>query len=251
MVEKPLAVNLTHAKKMKSLSEKHNIHLITNYETTWYPTNHEAYSLVSKGVVGDVRKIVVHDGHKGPKKLGINSEFLDWLLDPVQNGDGAITDFGCYGANLSTWLTGGKKPLTVTAITQQLQAENNPKVDDEATIILTYDSLQTIIQASWNWPIGRKDMEIYGLTGSVTAINRHSLQVRKAEGYDNYEEENFTLAERLPPLDDPFSMFGAVIRGALTLPKNDLSSLENNMIVMEILDAAVRSAKTGKTVALK
>ena len=79
---------------------------------------------------------MVNSGHKGPKKIGVDPEFLDWLTDPESNGGGAITDFGCYGANLMTWLMEGRKPLRVTAITQQLQGENNPKVEDEALILL-------------------------------------------------------------------------------------------------------------------
>jgi predicted dehydrogenase len=161
MVEKPLAVSLEHARKMEALARKHNIQLLTNYETTWYPSNKKVNELLQNGIVGSLRKVVVRDGHKGPKQIGVNKEFLDWLTDPVQNGGGALMDFGCYGTNLVTWLQHGKRPRSVTAITHQLQPENNPKVDDEATIILNYDSAQAIIQASWNWPIGRKDMEVW------------------------------------------------------------------------------------------
>jgi len=247
MVEKPLAVSLEHAKKMKVLAEKYNIHLLTNYETTWYPTNHRAKMLLDEGTIGDIRKVVVRDGHRGPKKIGVNSEFLDWLTDPVQNGGGAITDFGCYGANLMTWLMDGERPMTVTAVTQQQQPENNPKVDDDATIILTYKNSNATIQASWDWPIGRKDMEIYGLKGAIYADNRHDLRIRKAEGYDGFDETSYRLEEREPPYNDPFSFFSAVVRGKITLKPYDLSSLENNMIVMEILDAAISSAKTHET----
>ncbi|MEM8846717.1 MAG: Gfo/Idh/MocA family oxidoreductase [Bacteroidota bacterium] len=251
MVEKPLAVSMDHAQKMKALAEKHNIHLLTNYETTWYPTNHKAKQLLDDGKIGDLRKVIVRDGHRGPKKIGVNEEFLVWLTDPKENGGGAITDFGCYGANLMTWLMQGKRPNTVTAITQQLQAENNPKVDDDATILLTYDTAQAIIEASWNWPIGRKDMELYGLTGAIYADNRNDLRVRIAEGYDGFEEEKTTLPERESPYNDPFSLLAAVVNEKITLTPNSLSSLENNMLVMEILDAARESAKTGKTISLK
>lgn len=250
MVEKPLAVSLEHAKKMEALAKAHQIHLLTNYETTWYPSNHKAYELVKKGTVGDLRKVVVRDGHRGPSKLGINSEFLDWLLDPDHNGGGAIMDFGCYGVNLMTWLQHGQRPNTVTAVTQQLQPENNPKVDDEATIILTYDNAKATIQASWNWPIGRKDMEIYGLTGAIYADNRNKLRVRIAEGYDGFQEENYVLKEREAPLDDPFALLAAVVRNEITLKPYGLSTLENNMIVMEILEAARKSAKTQRTIKL-
>lgn len=252
MVEKPLAVSLEHARKMEALAKKHKIHLLTNYETTWYPSNHVAYDRVKNDtVVGSIRKIIVRDGHRGPKKIGVNSEFLEWLTDPQLNGGGAITDFGCYGANLSTWLMEGKKPLTVTAVTQQLQKENNPRVDDEATIILNYGDAIAIIQASWNWPIGRKDMEIHGLKGTVYADNRHNLRIHMAEGYDGFKEEKLQLPERNAPFDDPFAFFAAVIRKEVTFTPYDLSSLENNMITMEILDAAIKSAAAGKTIRLK
>ena len=179
MVEKPLAVSLDHAKKMKALAEKHNIHLLTNYETTWYASNHKAYELVHKEkMVGELRKIVVHDGHYGPKEIGVNDEFLEWLTDPVLNGAGALTDFGCYGANLTTWLMKGERPQTVFAVTQTMKPELYPKVDDEATIILTYPKMQAIIQASWNWPISRKDMEVYGKTGQIIADNGSDMRYR-------------------------------------------------------------------------
>ncbi len=252
MVEKPLAVNLSHAKKMAALAKKHKIHLLTNYETTWYPTNHKAYELVKQDkIIGEIRKIVVRDGHKGPKKIGIDKEFLEWLTDPKLNGGGAIIDFGCYGANLLTWLMDGKKPNEVTAITQQFQPENNPNVDDEAIIVLTYDKSVAVIQASWNWPIGRKDMEIYGLEGVVYADNRHDLRVRIAKGYDEFSEEKMTLPDRQTPYDDPFVFFASVVNAQITVDPLDLSSLENNMVVMEILDAAVKSALSNQTVKLK
>jgi predicted dehydrogenase len=248
MVEKPLAVSLEHAKKMETLAKKHNIQLLTNYETTWYPSNHKAYNLLKTGVVGDLRKVIIRDGHKGPKKIGVNSEFLQWLTDPIQNGGGALMDFGCYGVNLMTWLQNGQKPNSVTAVTQQQQRENNPKVDDEAIIILTYDNSNAIIQASWNWPIGRKDMEIYGLNGAIYADNRNDLRVRIAEGYDGYKEEFYNLEEQQAPLNDPFALFAAVIKNEIILNPYDLSSLKNNMIVTEILEAARKSAKTKKTI---
>lgn len=250
MVEKPLAVNMQHAEEMASLARKHGIQLLTNYETTWYPTNHKVKSSLGSGEVGALRKVIVRDGHKGPAKLGINSEFLDWLLDPVQNGGGAITDFGCYGVNLMTWLMDGQLPTYVTAVTQQLQKENNPRVDDEATIILTYPTAMANIQGSWNWPIGRKDLEVYGLDGVLYADNRTSFRKRKAKGYDDFDEEHLQLPARPYPYDDPFSYFKAVIEGEIKPDKYALSSLENNLKVMKILDAARESAATGKRVKL-
>lgn len=251
MVEKPLAVSMEHALKMQELAINNNIHLLTNYETTWYPTTHKAYELAKKEKsIGAIRKIMVQDGHKGPKKIGINEEFLEWLTDPVQNGGGAEVDFGCYGANISTWLMEGKRPNSVTAIAQQLQPENNPKVNDESIILLQYDNAVAVIQGSWNWPIGRKDMEIYGEKGAIYADNRHLLRVRLSEGYDGYEEGKMELEERIAPFDDPFAFLAAVVKNNIQLQAFDLSSLENNILVVEILDAAKKSAAQNRTIFL-
>jgi predicted dehydrogenase len=244
MVEKPLAVSVEHAREMEKLARANNIHLLTNYETTWYGSNADAVEQLSR--LGEIRKIVVHDGHKGPKEIGVNEEFLEWLTDPVKNGGGAITDFGCYGANLMTWLMKGQRPLYVTAVTQQIKPEIYPKVDDEATIIVVYPKMQGIIQASWNWPYNRKDMEVYAQGGYVIA-DRSGLKMRLT--YDGPEE--YKKAKALPkPHHDPFAYFAAVVRKEITIDKSDLSALENNMLVVEILEAAKKSAREGKSVSL-
>jgi predicted dehydrogenase len=245
MVEKPLAVSVEHARKMQALAEKHGIHLLTNYETTWYASHYEAKRLIETGSIGELRKLVVHDGHRGPQEIGCSQEFLEWLTDPVKNGGGALMDFGCYGANLLTWFMQGAAPDSVTAITQQLKPSVYPKVDDEATIIVTYPKAQGIIQASWNWPYGRKDIEIYGATGVIRA-DRESLTLRKGE-----EAEQTKPARKLtPPDDSPFTYLAAVVRGTIKVAPGDLSALELNMTAMRILEAAKDSARSGKVVLL-
>ena len=82
------------------------------------------------------KKVVIHDGHQGLKEIGVNKEFLDWLTDPIQNGGGALIDFGCYGANLMTYIMNGQQPISVTAVTQQFKPAVYLKVDDEASIIV-------------------------------------------------------------------------------------------------------------------
>lgn len=250
MVEKPLATSLEDAQKIEALAKKHNIHVLTNYETSWYETNFKAQDLLEEGKIGELRKVIIRDGHKGPKKIGVSKEFLEWLTDPSLNGGGAILDFGCYGANLMTWLMKGKKPKSVTAIVQQLQPENNPKVDDDATIILTYENSMAILEPSWNWPIGRKDMELYGEKGALYADNANQLRIRISTGYSSFTEEILFFKDRPTPYNDPFSVLAAVINGSLKLEPFGPYTLENNMISMEILQASVDSSQSGKTVQL-
>jgi len=245
MVEKPLAVSVDHAKQMESLAVKYNIHLLTNYETTWYGSNANVVQMFDS--IGEIRKVVIHDGHQGPKEIGVSKEFFDWLTDPVKNGGGAVIDFGCYGANLMTWLMKGQKPLSVSAVLQQIKPDIYPNVDDEATIILTYPKTQGIIQASWNWPFGRKDMEIYGQHG-YTISDRNGIKTRTSP---DRKEDYRAVSPPSRPFNDPFAYLAAVVHGEVSVKPTDLSSLQNNMIVVEILEAARKSAKEGKVIYLK
>jgi predicted dehydrogenase len=247
MVEKPLAVSLDHAKQMEALAKKYGIQLLTNYETTWYKSNHDAFRMIKdENAIGGIRKIVVHDGHRGPKEIGVSKEFLEWLTDPVKNGGGALMDFGCYGANLVTWLMNNERPESVLAVTQTFKPDIYPKVDDEATILVTYPKAQAVIQASWNWPYNRKDMEVYGVSAYIKA-DRNSLRFQKGD-----EAEQFAKVDARPaPFDNPFAFFAGVIRGTIKMDDHDLSSLPVNMIAMEILEAASQSAKQGKRIYLK
>lgn len=246
MVEKPLAVSVEHAQKMVDLAQKHNIHLLTNYETTWYGSNYEAYRILhEEAKIGDLRRIQFFTGHPGPIEIGCNIEFVEWLIDPYWNGAGALTDFGCYGANLATWLHQGQTPTTVTCVTQQIKPDLYPKVEDDATIVLTYPSSQVIIQASWNWSHNRKEMEVYGKNGYVFCRNGSDMQILEDEKTGPYTQ---TAAALPMGLHDPFAMLTAVVKDGKELPPFDLNGMDNNLIVMQILEAAKASAKTGKTI---
>ncbi len=243
MMEKPLAVSVSDAREMEKAAKEGKIRVLVNYETSWYPSNHEAYELVRSGALGDVRKVVVHDGHRGPKEIGVGPEFLSWLTDPKLNGGGALFDFGCYGADLMTWLMNGEKPLSVTAVTQQMKPDIYPEVDDEATIVIEYPKVQAIVQASWNWPFDRKDMEIYGSTGSVVTVKRDGLLVRRAG-------EAEAKMEQAKPVEAPYNDSLTYLRAVLLegAKVDGLSSLETNVMVTVILQAARESAKSGKRV---
>ncbi|MDQ1087311.1 Gfo/Idh/MocA family protein [Siphonobacter sp. SORGH_AS_1065] len=246
MVEKPLSTNVKDAERMAELSRKHHTLLLTNYETSWYPSIEKTYQLVMDSTaIGKFKKMVVHTGHEGPKEINVNPEFFEWLTDPVQNGGGALIDFGCYGANLMTYFMKNEKPLSVTAVTHQFKPHMYPKVDDDATIVIEYPHAQCIVQASWNWPYSRKDLEVYGDGGYVITENQEKYKVRS--GKKKEEKRNITKQE-LPVYDDPFAYFADLIRGKIK--PHPLYSLENNLIVVRILEAARESAKTGKMVKL-
>jgi len=246
MVEKPLTLSLDDALAIRRVAGEHHIQVLVNYETTWYPSNKALYDLLRHGSLGDLRKAIIRDGHQGPKEIGVQPEFLSWLTDPAQNGAGALYDFGCYGADLMTWFMHGEAPLSVTAVAQTDKPETYPHVDDDATIILRYPQAQAVLMPSWDWTFARKDTEVYGTKGYAIAVNPSQIRER-------VNEASPEVALGIPPLPAPndtsLHYLAAVVRGQLD-PDHDLTSLDTNIVVMEILDAARTSAHTGKAVTL-
>src|SRR6266853_4347412 len=243
-VEKPMATNAADAREMEKLARQAGIKLMVNYWNAWVAPSHELFHRVKDGQVGAVQKIIVQYGHAGPKEIGVSEYFADWLYDPDKNGGGAIMDFGCYGAEWSMWLKG--RPSRVYATTRKLKVDQNNKVDDDATIVLDYPDGTAIIEASWDWPYSKDVVAVYGPKGSLLA--RHStLQRRLAEtrGPDVPPDGESLTLEALPKeRSNPISYFVDCIRNDKAI--EDPLSARLNVQVMEILDAARESARTGK-----
>jgi predicted dehydrogenase len=243
MVEKPLATTVKDAERMAALARQYNIQLLTNYETTWYGSNQQIYEMIQQRAIGNIMKMVVHDGHQGPVEIGCSPDFLKWLTDSVKNGGGAVMDFGCYGANLMTWLMKNELPLSVFCVTKQIKPNIYPNVDDDATILVEYPNATGIIEASWNWPFGIKDMEVFGKTGYLHALNGNTIMQKDTGTYYPISVKPYVYKDNIQYLAD-------VLNGKIK-PGNDLSSLENNLIVVKILEAAKQSARSGKKIILK
>jgi predicted dehydrogenase len=245
MMEKPLAVNMEAAQAIADASAKYNVPIIVNYATTWAPANQAVYDLVHQpGVIGQVRRMTGSFGHQGPKEIGCSPYFINWLTDPKLNGGGAVVDFGCYGANLMTWFMDGQTPVSVSATILHLKPEVYPKVDDDATLVLTYPKAVGVIQGSWDWPCSRSDMEVYGQFGYVIAPRRDALRIRRGGG----AEEVVPAKPLEGPAAEEIPYLVAVARREIQ--PSGPSSLAVNLVVTRILDAAKESAKTGRAVAL-
>jgi predicted dehydrogenase len=242
--EKPMATNAADAREMERLAREANIKLMVNYWNAWVAPSHDLFHRVRAGEVGPIEKIIVQYGHRGPKEIGISQQFANWLYDPVKNGGGAIMDFGCYGAELSLWLKG--RPTRVYATTRKLKVEQNNKVDDDATIVLDYPDATAIVEASWDWPYTKDQVEVFGPKGSLLA-RHNTLQHRSADARGPNvapDGENVTLDALPKETSNPISYFVDCIRN--NKPIEDPVSVRLNVQVMEILDAARESARTGK-----
>src|SRR5882724_6476779 len=242
--EKPMAINGADAREMERLAQSSGIKLMVNYWNAWASPTPALFQRVRSGEVGPVQRIIVEYGHSGPKEIGVSEQFANWLYDPKKNGGGAIVDFGCYGAEWALWLKG--RPTRVYATAKKLKTEQHNRVDDDATIVLEYPDATAILEASWDWPYTKDQVEVFGPKGSLLA-GRQNLLFRSAEA----RGPNLALNGEAVALDpvsretsNPISYLVDCIRNNKPI-ENPLAA-RLNVQVMEILDAARESARTGR-----
>jgi scyllo-inositol 2-dehydrogenase (NADP+) len=230
------------------LAEEAHIKLMVNYWNAWVAPTHEIFRRVYGGELGPVQKILVEYGHQGPREIGVSKEFAAWLYDPVKNGGGAVIDFGCYGAEWALWLKG--RPAAVYARTLKLKTGQQNRVDDDALIVLEYPDATAIIQASWDWPYNKGQVEVYGRKGSLLATG-DELFYRPANAPDVKSMPEGEAVELKPvphETSNPIAYFLDCIRNGK--PIEDPVAAKLNVGVVEVLDAAKESIRTGRPVEL-
>ena len=242
--EKPTASTYSEAKQIQALAQKYNVRVMTNYQMAWWPSNYVAKAAVDHGDIGTIYRLHGIVGHGGPGSDGArNKVFFDWLTDPVKNGAGALMDFGCYNALWSIWYLG--MPKTVYASALHLRPDRFPKVEDAATLVLTYPNAVGIFEGSWNLPRSFQDLEIFGRPAATPPgslyMTHAGVQLQSGR------EKRDLKIDPLPPEEsEPVAYMVSRIRAGQ--PIEGLTAIDINVRVIQIIDLAKQSIKSGRPV---
>lgn len=246
--EKPLATNAADARQMEQMANVAGIKLMVNYWNVWAASSHELFRRVQSGEIGTVHRIIVQYGHQGPKEIGVSPQFAAWLYDPTKDGGGALMDFGCYGAELAVWLKG--RPTQVYAVARTLKTEQHNRVEDDATVVLDYPDATAVIEPSWDWPYGMDRVYVFGTKGSLLATGSALFErLQSSQKSETPDGDPITLSPLPRETNNPVSYLLDRIRQQQ--PIEDPLSAHLNVQVMEILDAARESIRTGRAVGLQ
>ena len=249
--EKPLASTYKDAQAIAELVKKYGIKVMCNYQMAWWPANTEAKKLVDSGAIGKPWRLHGIVGHGGPGSGGAGRFFFDWLTDPEKNGAGALVDFGCYNALWSLWYMG--RPESVYAEAIHMRPQTFPKVEDSAALMLHYPTGISIFEGSWDLPRSFQDVEIFGsstaadgkLTRGSVYMTRQKVEVRPERGQAN----EVPLAPFPPEKADPIAFMVDAMKS--NKPIEGITALDINVGVVEIIEAAKESIRTGRAVKLK
>jgi predicted dehydrogenase len=242
--QKPLSATYKDALAIRDLARKHGIQVLVNYDMAFYPTTFAAKAKADSGEIGPIWRMHGRVGHVGPnsKDAAIGQFFFRWLTDPVQNGAGALMDFGSYNALWALWYKG--RPETVFASVNHLRPERFPRVEDTAVLVLSYKDGVGLFEASWNFPRSFQDLEVFGRGGSILTTGSADVVMQKGGGP--------AVKVEVPPLGP--EMAGPIHYLTHCLesgkPVEGPVSLDLNVGIIEVVEAARKSVETGKAVPL-
>ena len=241
--EKPLATTFADAKKIQALASEHRIHVMTNYQMAWWPTNHELKKQADSGSIGRIWRLHGIVGHGGPRQPTSPRARIafDWITDPIRNGGGALMDFGCYNVLWALWFMG--RPRSVYARIHNLRRELYA-VESNSTMVLDYEDGVAILEGSWDLPHNFQELRVSSRQGSMY-MTRAMVEVRHGLRGEAQAVRPAPLAKaRSNPITYVLDRINRGVRD------DNITSLDLNVEVIEVLEAAKASIRTGRSVSL-
>jgi predicted dehydrogenase len=138
--DKPAALNLAQARKLRQVVKKTGLLYGLTYTYTGYPLVKEARALVRSGRLGKVRKVVVEypQGWFATLLEATGQKQAVWRTDPKQCGaGGCVGDIGTHAENLVHYITGAEiKELAADASI----LVPGRRLDDDINVLIRLDN---------------------------------------------------------------------------------------------------------------
>ncbi len=274
--EKPLGLNLEHARRITETARQAGVHTHTAFMMRYYPAVRQAKSILNAGVLGGIynfRAHLFHNSYIDPTRP------LSWRLRQTDSGGGSMADLGIHMIDLIRYLLGEAKWVqcrTRTFIPQRPVSPESTQmvgvdVDDWGVCLVGLENgAQGVIEAT-RMSGGMGDstrIEIFGSHGSLDMDLENPLKAR----YYNQASQQVMVGQQdfpPPPNERPISQlwpsaktsFGyfrdahmaCILDFLLNIVENkpSISNFASALRSQEILEAAYLSAENnGQTIHL-
>jgi predicted dehydrogenase len=244
IVEKPLTPSLSDADRMLAAANTYGVHVLTTYPSRW-PGGllQSVLTHAGRGALGRIYDVRYRAGGPKPRAADANL-FFRWLYDPAENGAGALVDYCCYGVDVACEVLG--LPVSVFAVAGRW-VRDDLVGDDNARLLLSYPRGVAEVAATWS---------AYGSTPALVHLaGERGTIALGADGAQLFEEASprgrSLEPGELPQATPEPSLCAHLIRcldeGRAPVP---WSRIDHHRDVAEVLDAALRSARSGRPVLL-
>lgn len=249
ITEKPMAASFSEAVRMAQVVKFYNVKLLVNWPTTWAASIRKAKELVESGEIGNIWQIKWRNlPSLGPlshdeKEISDLEKNMEWWYQS-ETGGGALLDYCCYGACLSRWFF-EDKAIGAFGIKANFTSHFGD-VEDNAVIVTRFPKGMAILEASWSTVSngGKEEgLKIFGTKGTITIVSRDTLYIYKEYGSD---EPTKILDDLSLPENDNTPAKHFINHLEKDKPLHPTLDLEVNLDTMAILDAGIRSSKSGK-----
>jgi predicted dehydrogenase len=245
LCEKPLGMNAREVRAVVMAARKNRRLLKVGFNKHFHPGIARAKRLFDQGVIGKLAFIRARYGHGGRK--GMEKE---WRMNPKISGGGELIDQGVHLIDLIHWFAGDFESVYCVLDTKVWRA----KVEDNAFVTLTGKKATGFLHASTtNWG-NIFSFEVFGERGYLIVeglggwYGPEILKIgkRKEKFGDVVLKEVSFAGQRDVSWENEWKNFIGAIQG-----KNALESPgEEGWYASEVVDAAYRSAKSGRAVRL-
>ncbi len=237
-LEKPMAATLDQARRMARAASDAQTTLMINWPTEWGAAYQEVERQILAGELGDIRYFKFRSAHNGPKEIGCDPTFYEWLYDAEKNGAGALMDYCGYGAAMCARFLG--RPDSVTGIRAVL-AKDYPLPDDNAIIAMQYPDAFGVCEASWTQVVGyvAPNLVAYGSEGGLCVWGDKVHLSRKGQATEIIEPP----APVAPRRSGPEYFLHCLRTGS---PIEGACAPDVSLIGQEILEAGLRASDTGQ-----
>lgn len=254
-IEKPLAVSLEEAKKIKNSVEKYGIKAVVNWPVMWREHTIKMKMAIDSGVVGKPIKLRYINGHTGPLGKGARhrgvSQTAEEMTDELRektwwhqesHGGGVLLDICCYGCWFTRYYL-GKGAKSVMSMASNL---NTPFGDtnDNFGAAIRYDDKLSFIEGTWTTPrklIPSGPMVI--CTDGVIVSTGGALEQAEIKAFDMFGNEVPVPEYKL---EEKFNNMPCQLEAEGLDNVYEMLTLDANMDVMAILDAVIKSNKSKK-----
>lgn len=190
--DKPMTVTLAEARELEAAVATAGVVFAVTYNYTGYPLVKEARRLVTEGVIGELRKVVLeyHQGWLATRLEEEGNKQAAWRADPAAAGiGGAVADIGSHAENLAATVTG----LHVAELCGDLAPlVPGRRLDDDCNMLLRFSG-------------GAKGVLVASQV-AVGAENDLRIMVSGSRGTLRWRQEDPNRLE-LATLDEPLRVY--------------------------------------------
>jgi len=242
-LEKPMAMNVREGKQIDEVAKRHNRSVMVGHMWRFDADVNHIKDVIAAGKLGKIFKTKGYGIHENWGPSG-------WFTNKELAGGGALTDMGVHAIDSVRYLLGDPKPVKVYARIATNFGEYD--VDDTGILVITWDNgTESVIESGWWQPHMDGPEASAGIFGTKGYASLFPTFLKITKGKESFEKIVPDLPKREEHCDQviytrQMEHFIAAIKN-----QNQPSpGLTEGQIVLNIVDAAYESARTGEVVNL-